>query len=95
MAISKLALFASGVFFGGAVDHAILAAMRRDVTPYGLKAGVSGNWLFAVADLLAAAVLYRVHATREMRLTDSYPARGLDVCGKQTGNTIVQAGAES
>ena len=67
MAISKLALFASGIFFGGAVDHAILAAMRRDVTPYGVKAGVSGNWLFAAADLLAAAALYRLYATRETR----------------------------
>ncbi|HYU78469.1 MAG TPA: hypothetical protein VEK56_05765 [Vicinamibacterales bacterium] len=67
MAISNLALFASGIFFGGAVDHAILAAMRRGVTPYGVKAGVAGNWMFAAADLLAAAVLYRVHATRETR----------------------------
>jgi len=67
VAISKLALFASGIFFGGAADHAILAAMRRDITPYGVTAGVSGNWLLAAADLLAAAMLYRVHATRETR----------------------------
>ena len=58
MKASKAALFASGVFFGGAVDHAILVAMRRDVTPYGVKAGVSGNALFAVADLIVAGVLY-------------------------------------
>ena len=58
---SKLALFASGVFFGGAVDHAILAGMRRTTTPYGVKAGVCGNWLFAGIDLIAAAVLYGVH----------------------------------
>src|SRR5947207_11143789 len=58
MKASKAALFASGVFFGGAVDHAILVAMRRDVTPYGVKAGVSGNLLFAVADLIVADVLY-------------------------------------
>lgn len=62
--LSKSALFASGVFFGGAIDHAILAAMRRDVTPYGVKVGVSGNWLFAVADLAAAALFYRMHASR-------------------------------
>lgn len=61
MTISKAALFASGLFFGGAIDHAILAAMRRDVTPYGVKAGVAGNALFAVADLILAAVLYRIH----------------------------------
>lgn len=67
MTLSNLALFASGIFFGGAIDHAILAAMRRDVTPYGVQAGVPGNWLFAAADLLAAAILYRVHATRQRR----------------------------
>jgi hypothetical protein len=65
MSASKAALFASGIFFGGAIDHAILAAMRREVTPYGVKCGVSGNWLFAAADLLIAGVLYRVHATAE------------------------------
>ena len=62
MTLSKLALFASGIFFGGALDHAILATMRRDVTPYGVKAGVSGNWLFAAADLAVAALLYSAHA---------------------------------
>jgi hypothetical protein len=67
MSLCNAALFASGIFFGGAVDHAILAALRREVTPYGVKAGVSGNWLFAAADLLAAAVLYGVHATRKAR----------------------------
>lgn len=61
MKASNAALFASGVFFGGAVDHAILVAMRRDVTPYGVKAGVSGNLLFAVADFIVAGVLYRLH----------------------------------
>jgi hypothetical protein len=68
--MSNLALFASGIFFGGAVDHAILAAMRRDVTPYGVKAGIAGNWLFAAADLLAAGILYRVHATRQTPTSD-------------------------
>jgi hypothetical protein len=65
--VSKAALFASGMFFGGAIDHALLAAMRRDVTPYGVKVGVSGNCLFALADLAAAAVLFRMHATRRTR----------------------------
>lgn len=66
MKVSKAALFASGLFFGGAVDHAILAAMRRDVTPYGVKAGVSGNALFAVADLILAGLLYRLHARLQL-----------------------------
>jgi hypothetical protein len=65
--VSKFALFASGMFFGGAVDHAILAAMRRDVTPYGVRAGIAGNWLFAAADLVAAAVLYRIHTSNSRR----------------------------
>ena len=69
MTRSNLALFASGMFFGGALDHAILAAMRRDVTPYGVKAGVSGNWLFAAGDLIVAAVLYRVHTKSDGRIS--------------------------
>jgi hypothetical protein len=64
---SNLALFASGMFFGGAVDHAILAAMRRDVTPYGVRTGIAGNWMFAAADLVAAAVLYRIHMSSSRR----------------------------
>lgn len=66
MNVSKTALFASGVFFGGAVDHAILVAMRRDVTPYGVKAGVSGNVVFAIADLIVAGVLYRIHTNMQL-----------------------------
>ena len=65
--MSKAALFASGMFFGGAIDHAILAAIGRDVTPYGVKVGVSGNWLFALADFAAAAVFFRMHAARRTR----------------------------
>lgn len=65
MSLSKAALFASGIFFGGAVDHAVLAAMRRDVTPYGVKSGVAGNWLFAAGDLVMAGVLYHLHTTHE------------------------------
>jgi len=36
-------LFCSGVFFGGAVDHSILALKGADRTPYGLKSSVAGN----------------------------------------------------
>ncbi len=65
MSLSKAALFASGVFFGGAIDHAILAAMRRDRTPYGIRSSVAGNWLFAAADLALAAALYHLHTTEK------------------------------
>jgi hypothetical protein len=64
VSLSKAALFASGIFFGGAIDHGILAAMGRDVTPYGVQSGVAGNWLFAAADLLVAGVLYYLHGRR-------------------------------
>ncbi len=53
-----MALFCSGVFAGGAVDHTILALKRADRTPYGVRSGVAGNWLLAILDGLAAAVLY-------------------------------------
>ena len=69
VAVSNLALFASGIFFGGALDHVILAAIRRDVTPYGVKAGVSGNWLFAAADL-GGARLRLTRPYRDMSLSD-------------------------
>ena len=58
---SKVALFCSGVFFGGAVDHSILALKRADQTPYGLKSGVAGNWMFAALDALAAAGFYLLY----------------------------------
>jgi hypothetical protein len=82
MSLSKAALFASGVFFGGAIDHAILAAMRRDRTPYGIRSSVAGNWLFAAADLALAAVLYHLHTTEEsaalVRGTSVPPATARD-----------------
>jgi hypothetical protein len=40
---AKVALFLSGLFFGGAVDHAILGLSGSGVTPYGMRAGVAGN----------------------------------------------------
>ena len=65
MTTSQFALFASGLFFGGAIDHAILAAQGRQNTPYGVRVGVSGNWMMAAGDLLVAAMLYRMHATAD------------------------------
>jgi hypothetical protein len=53
-------LFFSGFFFGGAVDHAILAFMNSPVTPYGSNWGVAANWLLAAFDLILAALLYRL-----------------------------------
>ena len=67
MTRAKLTLFLSGLFFGGAIDHAILAILGRDVTPYGWHSGIVGNWLLAGFDLALAAGLYRYHATKERR----------------------------
>lgn len=63
-AASKAALFSSGIFFGGAVDHTILALKGADRTPYGLRTGVTGNWLLAALDGLAAAGLYTLYRRR-------------------------------
>ena len=65
MNLSKLALFLSGLFFGGAIDHAILGGMGRAVTPYGLESGVAGNWLLAALDFGLAAGLYALHRSRD------------------------------
>ena len=65
MNASKLGLFLSGLFFGGAVDHAILGSLGREVTPYGWQSGVIGNWLLAGLDLVIAAALYGFHRSRE------------------------------
>jgi hypothetical protein len=61
---SDAALFCSGVFAGGAIDHAILALKRRPHTPYGIRTSAAGNWILAALDAalsLAAYALYRRH----------------------------------
>ncbi len=55
---SELALFGSGIFFGGAVDHVILAAKGSEITPYGVHSDIVGNWMFAGLDLGLAVSLY-------------------------------------
>jgi hypothetical protein len=59
--IASSLLFCAGVFFGGAVDHAILALKRGERTRYGFKAGVAGNWAFAALDAAVAAALYTAY----------------------------------
>jgi hypothetical protein len=54
----SLALFLSGFFFGGAVDHFILALMNSPRTPYGVEWGVGGNWLLGLVDLLLTLACY-------------------------------------
>ena len=57
----KTALFLSGLFFGGAVDHAILAVKGSETTPYGVRSGIMGNWALAGVDLSLAVILYVLH----------------------------------
>ena len=66
--MAKTALFLSGLFFGGAIDHVILAVQQSPLTPYGLRFGVGGNWGLALLDLAATALLYVAHRRLERSL---------------------------
>ena len=57
----KVMLFLSGLFFGGAIDHLILAGMGSKYTPYGVRSGRSGNLLLAIVDGSLAILLYLLH----------------------------------
>jgi hypothetical protein len=61
MAVEKVTLFLSGFFFGGFVDHGVLAVTGFETTPFGVHAGVVGNWIFAGLDAGLAALLYGLH----------------------------------
>lgn len=66
---AEIALFLSGLFFGGAMDHAILALLRSKRTPYGARVGIQGNWIFAILDLIIAVlgyILYRSLSERSI-----------------------------
>lgn len=58
MSRAEITLFLSGLFFGGAIDHAILALRRSERTPYGARVGIRGNWVFAGLDFVIAVVGY-------------------------------------
>jgi hypothetical protein len=60
-AVSRAALFCSGMFAGGAMDHAILALTRKQHTPYGVRASAAGNWLFAAFDAALALGTYALY----------------------------------
>jgi hypothetical protein len=65
--MSKAAIFLSGLFFGGAIDHAILAAAGRHDTPYGVDVRVAGNWGMAGLDLALAVLFWQGHRWSERR----------------------------
>jgi hypothetical protein len=47
----KLALFLSGLFFGGGLDHLLFIALDSLTSHYGLQLGVPGQLGFAALDL--------------------------------------------
>ena len=47
MSRAEIALFLSGLIFGGAMDHVILALLRSEYTRYGARVSSKGNWAFA------------------------------------------------
>ena len=60
--IASFALFLSGLFAGGVLDHGLLALQGSEVTSYNIHVGVIGNWGFVVMDGAIAAgllLLYR------------------------------------
>jgi hypothetical protein len=59
--LANLALFVSGLFFGGVLDHALLALQGSEVTPYQIHVGVMGNWGFALLDGTITVLLYLLH----------------------------------
>jgi hypothetical protein len=55
MNVSEVALLLAGHFFGGTIDHIILALKRSELTPYGIRSEVRGNWGLAGLDLVIAS----------------------------------------
>jgi hypothetical protein len=86
---NNAALFCSGIFFGGAVDHAVLALRRENRTPYGVNAGVAANWAFAVLDVAVATAFYAAH-----RRAASVYARRAKVERPQSGAAAARFGAD-
>jgi len=58
---SKVALFLSGSFCCGAVDHGIASLAGRTVTPYGIHVGVLGNYRLFAFDLAMTVLLLWLH----------------------------------
>ncbi len=65
-AIANLALFLSGLFAGGVLDHGLLALQGSEVTSYQIHVGVTGNWGFALMDGTIAVLLFLLH--RRLRM---------------------------
>jgi hypothetical protein len=53
-----LALFASGLFFGGAVDHVVLLVLNSPQSAWGFRVGIGGNAALAALDFTLAGALF-------------------------------------
>ena len=60
-AMAALALFLSGLFSGGVLDHGLLAIQGSEVTSYDIHVGVMGNWAFMVMDGTIAVLLFLLY----------------------------------
>jgi hypothetical protein len=65
MTMSNLMIFLAGLFFGGAIDHVILALAGRVDTPYGVDVGVAGNWAMAALDIALTGGAWMAHRRLE------------------------------
>lgn len=62
-------VFLGGVFFGGAVDHVVLALSGRVDTPYGVRVGVGGNWAMAALDAVLTLGCWLAHRRLKGRVS--------------------------
>jgi hypothetical protein len=58
---SKVALFLSGSFCCGAVNHIFAGVHGRTETPYGVHLGVGGNWALFAFDVAMTIGLLWLH----------------------------------
>lgn len=59
--LSLWALFLSGLFAGGVLDHGLLALQGSEVTSYNIHVGVMGNWSFMLMDGTISTVLFLLY----------------------------------
>lgn len=62
---ARVALFVSGVFFGGGLDHLIYIAAGSSRSHYGLEVTPLQQAAFAVLDMTLAAALVWLHVRWE------------------------------
>jgi hypothetical protein len=62
---SKVALWLSGSFCCGAVNHTFAGVQGRTETPYGIHLGVTGNWALFAFDLMMTVLLLWLHRRLE------------------------------